>query len=180
MRKIAIVLLVFFNYPSLAQETLINLSFTDNTRIGYGVYMTFLADDFDQIHLKIEKLDTISEASILKLFGTPLINPYGDYEGCVLGNSLYKENKDFLKHHKKITINQGKYTLKLEFSTVEIEYCSFNLRDRYWPYFVQFKIAAIITNFFSSKRPSKPDLVRIKDLKKQLNNKFGSLILVHN
>lgn len=172
-----ILTLLFFTCSNLffAQETLIKFSFTDNSRIGYGVEMYFIVEDFSKIESSISELDSISEWKILKLFGIPLIDIAGDYEGCAMGNTLYRENSDFMRHKKKILIIQGKYTFQISFSSVKIDYCTFNLREKYWSYFVSYKKAAVITNYYSSERLSKSDKIKINEIERLLRNKLESL-----
>lgn len=172
-----ILTLLFFTCSNLffAQETLIKFSFTDNLRIGYGVEMYFIVEDFSKIESNISKLDSISEWKILKLFGIPLIDLAGDYEGCELGNTILRENSDFIRHKKKIVIDNGNNTFELSFSSARLDYCTFKLRYKYWSYFVCFDEAAVVTNYNSAERLSKSDKIKINEIERLLRKKLESL-----
>ncbi|HEY1056465.1 MAG TPA: hypothetical protein VGE24_15070 [Emticicia sp.] len=133
MKKVVVLLLFVFVGFALNAQMLVRVSISRPDLVGYGATMYYVLND--SVCEKVSQMETLTERSILELWGLPLMDNKLVMGECraVDSISLELENLFFNPYSYKIDRKVGEYDFLLTFIQIaNLEYCVSKLTGRYW------------------------------------------------
>ena len=114
---------------------------------GYGVEMYYVLGSVDEFKENISEISKFTERDILATFKHPLVEPGFSFGHCDTLDNLQKSNSDFFNRNRSIFIKRNGLQVSILISYASVEYCEFYSPYKLWNYDVDFKKAAVITDY---------------------------------